>query len=168
MAKFVFKLEAVLEQRLAREQQRQLEVARIERERLEAERDIRAYQEAIERERDELRLMLSAEQARDASSSEPSLVNLDGARMQASAAVRLTARAQQAVLKLAGIHRRLDAARIDLLQAATERKAVELLREKQYEEFRREQARRDEAVTDEISTIKAARRAQSSDDMEAA
>lgn len=168
MAKFVFQLEAVLDQRVAREQQRQLVVARIERERLEAEQDIRAYQEAIERERDELRLMLSAEQSRDPDAPDGSVVDLSGARMQASAAIRLTARAQQAVLKLAGIHRRLDAARLDLLHAATQRKAVELLREKKYQEFLAGERKRDASAIDEISTIRSARRGQVPDDMEAA
>ncbi len=168
MAKFVFQLEAVLEQRIAREQQRQLAVAHIERERVEAEQDIRAYQMAIEQERDELRLMLSAEASSAHDGSEPALIDLSGARRQAAAAVRLTARAQQAVLKLVGIHRRLDAARIELLEAATQRKAVELLREKQYQEYLADQRKRDAAATDEIATIKSARRGLEADDMEAA
>jgi flagellar export protein FliJ len=162
VAKFRFKLQAVLDQRLAREQQRQLIVAQIERERVDAEQDIRAYQEAIERERDELRRMLSDERA--AGEMEGAVqVDLSGARQQAAAAMKLTARAQQAVLKLAGIHRKLDAARLDLLKAATERKAAELLREKQYEEFKAEQRAKDAAIVDEIGTLKAARREEDSE-----
>ncbi|MCC6425359.1 MAG: flagellar FliJ family protein [Phycisphaerales bacterium] len=158
MAKFIFKLEAVLDQRIAIERQKQLVVAQIERERLDAEEDIRAHQRAIERERDELRDMLASEQAAvDEGEFGGRVVNLAGARFQAAAAIRLTARAQQAVLRLAGIHRRLDTARLDLLHAATQRKAVELLREKQYGAWRMEQNRKDAAGIDEIAIIRAGR-----------
>lgn len=162
MPRFIFKLQAVLDQRLAREQQQQLVVAQIERERVEAEQDIRAYQQAIELERDELRRVLNDEKAAgDDGAMVP--VDLSAARQQAAAAVKLTARAQQAVLKLAGIHRRLDAARLDLLKAATDRKAAELLREKQHEEFKAQQRAKDAAIIDEIGTLKAARRDEDSE-----
>jgi flagellar biosynthesis chaperone FliJ len=167
MAKFVFKLEAVLEQRRARESQRQSAVARIERERVEAEEEIRAFQRAIERERDELRLMLGSREpgmpdviAGGLGGSEfqvdagPAMIDLRGARQQASATLRSVARAQQAVLKLAGIHRRLDAARLELLKAATDRKAAELLREKQYRAWLAEQNRKDAAMVDEIAVTR--------------
>ncbi|MCG3124352.1 MAG: hypothetical protein GIKADHBN_02815 [Phycisphaerales bacterium] len=152
MARFVFKLQAVLDQRIAREQQKQLAVAQLERERLEAEKDITDQQRSIERERDELRDLLGRERTAGDSSFQP--VDLSGVRMQAAAAVRLTARAQQAVLRLAGIHRRLDAARLELLHAATQRKAVELLREKQHAEFLAAERKRDAAAVDELATLK--------------
>ncbi len=161
MARFVFKLEAVLDQRIAKERERQLAVAKIERERVAAEEEIRAHQRVIERERDELRQMLASE--RSVGDGEPGawrggVIDISGARRQAAAAVRLTAQAQQAVLKLAGIHRRLDAARLELLAAATQRKAVELLRERQYAAWRVEQNRKESAAIDEIAMMRAARR----------
>ncbi|MBL8963610.1 MAG: flagellar FliJ family protein [Phycisphaeraceae bacterium] len=157
MARFVFRLQAVLEQRRAKERAMQIEVARIERERIEAEGEIRAHQRAIERERDALRRMLDDQKDAVAAGAEPDaagMVDIRGVRMQAAAAVRLTAVAQRAAVRLAGIHRRLDSARLDLLQAATRRKAVELLREKRLAEHKAGERSRDAAMTDEMATMR--------------
>jgi flagellar export protein FliJ len=80
-------------------------------------------------------------------------------RLQSGAAVRLGMAAQRAVLELAGVHRRLEGARAELLEAAKRRKAVELLRERRYEEWRTDQNRRELAAVDELAVMAAARRA---------
>jgi flagellar export protein FliJ len=74
--------------------------------------------------------------------------------MQANASLHLVARAQQAVLELAGLHRRIDAARLELLKATTDRKAVELLKERRRREWVDEQRRREDAELDEINVMR--------------
>lgn len=150
----------------------QIEVARIERERIEAQDEIRAHQRAIEREREALRRMLDDQ--RDAAGTrgvpgEPDpvgLVDIRGVRQQAAAAVRMTAVAQRAAVRLAGIHRRLDSARLDLLQAATRRRAVELLRDKRRAEHAAMERARDSAMTDELATMRPGPRGLGHDDRE--
>jgi flagellar export protein FliJ len=149
MAKFVFSLEAVLTQRLAEEQRRQLAFAAIDRERLRLEAEIRGHQGTIAFERWEMSRQLSAELGP---------VDLRAARWQAHAALHATALAQQAVLKLAGLHRRLESARQELLIATTARKAVEKLREKQFAAWQDGLRRREAATLDELVVMRAARK----------
>lgn len=149
MAKFVFRLEAVLTQRLAEEQRRQLAFASIDRERLRLEEEIRTHQGTISFERREMTRQLCVEQGG---------VDLRAARWQAHAALHATALAQQAVLKLAGVHRRLEAARRELLEATTARKAVEKLREKQFAAWRETIMRKEAATLDELIVMRAARK----------
>lgn len=150
MARFVFELEAVLRARQAEERRRQLVVAEFERERARVEGVIRECQSEIVRGRDDLREALGGAQAVAA-------VDLAGVRMQAGAGLHLVAKAQRHVFELAGVHRKLDAARLDLLKAATQRKAVETLKERRYEEWREEQKRREAAALDELNVTRAGR-----------
>ncbi len=152
MARFVFKLEAVLRQRQAEERRHQVVVAALENERRSIEELIRTYQRDLTHERQELRDQLNGER------SGGTMLDLRGVRFQAGASLRLITLAQRAVLQLAGVHKKLDAARLALLQAATRRKAVEKLRETRHEEWSEEQKRIEESVADEISVMRAARR----------
>lgn len=167
MAGFVFELEAVLDQRLMVEQQKRLVVAALERERLSIEGVIRGCQRAITRERDDLRARLRTAQ-RDgrgetlrsdlgAAAAGGDGLDMRSVRLQAAASLQFVAKAQRAVLQLAGVCKRLDAARLELLGAATRRKAVELLRERRREEWRTEQARREDAALDELNVMRASR-----------
>jgi flagellar export protein FliJ len=61
------------------------------------------------------------------------------------------------VLQLAGLHKKLDAARLLLLQATTRRKGVEMLKERRLEEWKFRQKKLDEAATDELSVVRASR-----------
>jgi len=151
MPRFVFELEAVLKQRLAEERERQLAVATLERERQQLEELLRSYQRDLTGERDELRDQLAATQAGAAT------LDLRGVRFQAGASLRLITLAQRAVLQLAGVHKKIDAARLLLLQAAMRRKGVEMLREKRYEEWKLEQKRKEEASLDELNVVRASR-----------
>jgi flagellar FliJ protein len=144
MAKFRFKLDAVLRHRTMIEQQRQRALAALETERLRLESVIRMCQEALEHERAEMRGRLSA-------------ADLQGARWQAGASMRLIARAQRAAIELAGVFKRIAAAREELLAAARRRKAVELLKERRYEEWRVDQSRRELAAVDELAVMAAGR-----------
>lgn len=154
MAEFRFRLEAVLRQRLAAERTRQLAVAAIERERVAVEDEIRAYQREVEREREELRERLAG-----GGGDERGRIDLRAVRFQVGAGLRLLARAQAAAIRLAGVHKRLDTARLDLLAAATRRKAVEILRDRMFEEWRGAARRRDDAALDELAVMGAARAA---------
>lgn len=144
MARFRFELEAVLEHREMIEQQKQKAVADLELQRLTLEGTIRGYQNAIAGERAQQRTLLEQGQVMDA-------------RAQAAAAVRLSTIAQRSVLELSGVHARLTLARAELLEAAKRRRAVELLKERRHEQWKREQDRRDAAAMDELAVMKAAR-----------
>ncbi|MFO0832842.1 MAG: flagellar FliJ family protein [Phycisphaerales bacterium] len=146
MAKFVFRLQSLLRARQAVERQRQVTVALLERERLALEDELRGLQRAILAEKQELREQLA--------SRGPTRLDLRGVRFQAGASLRLATEAQQLVLRLAGAHKRLEQARAQLREAAKARRAVELLREKHYEEYVCEQKRRENAALDDIVVMR--------------
>lgn len=146
MARFRFRLQPVLDQRGAIEKERQRAVAELERERLALEREIADRQRSVAAHHDLTRAMLGA----------GGVAVLD-ARREASAAARDAALARRAALKLAGVHQRLVPARAALLQAARARKAVELLRERRYEQWRVDEARREAAQGDELAVMRAGR-----------
>jgi flagellar export protein FliJ len=145
--RFIFDLEPVLKHRLAIERQHQLAVATLERERSVLEEEVRGYQCDIVREKQDLREQLDS----------AATLDLRGVRFQAGASLRLITLAQRAVVRLAGLHKRIDAARLDLLQAAMRRKAVETLKERRSEEWKHEQKRRESAAADELNVMHAAR-----------
>jgi flagellar FliJ protein len=162
MPKFVFQLEAVLKQRAAVERTRQLAVAAVEQERAAAEEELRECQAGINRERALMRDMLAP--AADGSARR---VDLRGVRMQASSSLSLVGRISRGAYRLAGVHRRLEAARADLLKATTARKAVETLRERRYEEWVNEQKKKEAAALDELAVLHGAGKDPSSPEIEA-
>lgn len=149
MGKFVFELEAVLTQRRAEEREKQLVVGAFERERLGVEGAIREAHEGIEREQQELRALSSG------------TINAVDLKRQASAALSAVNRAQALVLRLAGVQKRLDAARLELLLAATRRKAVENLRERRYEQWLLDEKHKEGRALDELVVMR--RRTQTSE-----
>lgn len=147
MPKFVFNLQAALAQRKAIEQQKMLIVADIERSRLALEDRLRSMHSRSGDEREELRAQLAG------SASSGGLVDLRGVRFQSNAALTTHFHAQQLVLQLAGLHKRLENARKDLLEATTRRKAVETLRERRFEAWKDEEKRKETASLDDIAGI---------------
>ncbi len=143
MAKFRFELEAVLKQRLAAERQKQLALGELDRLRLALEDRLRGFQQSISAEKADLRVALSPGGRLDAV----------GVRMQANMSLHYVARAQQAVFQLAGLHRRLEAARKELLEATTRRKAVEKLKERRYEAWRLSEAAKEARALDELGVM---------------
>jgi flagellar FliJ protein len=143
--KFRFALQAVLDQRERVEQQKQRGVAEVEAQRAVIEGRLRELQRAITQEKAEQGAKLRTG-------------DVAGARGQAAAIVKLAAAAQRTVLELAGVHKRLEAARADLLEATKRRKAVELLRERRFEEWRLDLERREAAETDELAVMRAGRK----------
>lgn len=147
MAKFVFELEAVLEQRRGVERTKQLAVAAVDRQRIELEQRLAGCRERLDGERRELREELAGGGS----------VDMGRARRQAGATLHVLAEAQRTLLQLAGVQTRLEAARRELIEATTRRRAVEVLRERRFEEWKREESRRDAAAVDELAVMRAAR-----------
>lgn len=141
-AKFRFNLQTVLEQRERAERSNQLLVAEIERERIGVEQRLRLIQSQIAVSRDDLRRTLGGE------------VLVADVRMQAGATLNLEVRARQAALELAGVLRRLEAARAELLKAATGRKAVASLKDKRLAEWKLDLARRESNELDEMTVMR--------------
>lgn len=127
------------------EQQKQKAVAELEAQRVRLEERIRECQRSIAAEKAGQRSMLGS-------------ADILGARQQASAALRLMVAAQRTAIELAGVHKRLEAARAELLEAAKRRKAVELLRERRLDEWKQDMDRREAAALDELSVMRAARK----------
>jgi len=157
MATFIFSLQALLDQRLHFERERQLSVAAIERERLELEARVTACQNEIRSHKEDLRQLLGGPTG--------GAVDTRTVRLQAGAALHARARTQRMALQLAGLYRRLESARSELRKATMKRRAVELLRDKQFNEWKREIERRESRELDEIGTMRAARIAQGRDEL---
>ena len=96
-----------------------------------------------------------------AGSPEAGSINLREARLQANASLHATLRTQQSALQLAGAMRRVDGARAALVEAAKERRALELLRDRRFEAWKQ---RMNKAETNELDDIANARAARGDED----
>lgn len=149
MPRFVFTLQALLDQRLHAERQKQLALAAVERERGAIQDAIRTCQSQLAAYKEDLRARLGPGSFAAA--------DLKGVRLQASESLHTQMRAQRLALQLAGLLKRIDAARAELREATTRRRAVELLKQRRYDAWKREIARREGIELDEIGTMRAAR-----------
>ncbi|MCA9281357.1 MAG: flagellar FliJ family protein [Phycisphaeraceae bacterium] len=152
MAKFRFPLQALLEHRSRIERDHRVLVAQAERARVDAENEVRSRQQSIVSIKDDLREALSPEAGS---------INLREARLQANASLHATLRTQQSALQLAGAMRRVDGARAALVEAAKERRALELLRDRRFEAWKQ---RMNKAETNELDDIANARAARGDED----
>lgn len=141
MKKFVFELESVLRLREHEERERQLDLARVEREREALERRLREVHESARAEREALRADLS----RGGS------VKVSDVRARSAAGMHLLVVAQRLAVELAGSMERCRASRSKLAEATAARRAVDLLRERRYEAWRREALKREQAELDDLS-----------------
>jgi flagellar export protein FliJ len=144
MPRFVFKLQPVLDQRQREERDQMLVVSELERERLALESRIRGCQQMMSDERRELTQTLGVGER----------VDLQAVKMQAGASLRHNFDAQRAVLELAGVFKRLEAERAELVRVSARRKAVEMLRDQQREAFERALDRRETHELDEMSVLR--------------
>ena len=139
MARFVFKLEAVLRQRKHVEQEKMRALATCLKHQADCERDLAQLNDNVRQTNDDLRAN-----------------HLTGVLdMNFLAAHRrfMNAMQRQAISvaqKIAAAQQRVTAARADLAQAAKERKVMEKLRETHFERWRKEQAAREFRELDEI------------------
>ncbi len=147
---FTFTLQPVLEQRERVEKEQQKRVAEIERERLAHEDRLRGLQQGIVVAKADLRERLATHGAAG--------VELSSARLQANAALHMVAEAQRTALQLAGTHRRLEAQRAELARLSAAKKAVEVLKARRLEEWKREQARKEQLAADDLTMARVARR----------
>ncbi len=147
-ARFHFSLEPVLELRRIREREAMVRVAEVERERLALEGRIRTLTSDADRARTELRDCLSGPSRQ---------MSLRGVGLQANTMFSLHGQTHAGALALAGVLRRLEMARAALLKASTDRKAVERLRERRFDEWRHANARAQSRADDEIASVASAR-----------
>ncbi len=145
MAKFRFKLEPLLTAREHAERRRQRVVAEIENERIALENKLRGQQRFITEGKHAMRGRLQG------------TLDLSDLRGHAGATMRGLRDAQRLAIELAGIYERLQAARSELAEAARDRRAVELLKEKRHLEWRQAEERRETAFLDELAVQAAAR-----------
>lgn len=137
---FHFPLDALLKVRKAREQASQRELAQVQRERAAIEEAIAGRQHEIARARGDVKSALSG--------TLDMLMLRDFSRV----AIGSTRAAQQLVTKLAGIVKREEQARAALLDAARERQAIELLRERRLDDWRQDERRRETRESDDLMT----------------
>ena len=137
-AKFRFPLQSVLDHRQRIENQRRRELAEVEARRQACYDSLRSMQQSILGARHGLGSGLRG--------------RVDMAQVSGFARYSMEARAeaQQIVQRLAVIERDVERAREQLADAARQRKALELLRDKQLAEWHQRQDRREAAELDEI------------------
>lgn len=145
MAAFRFSLEAVLRQRESIEQERQLELAELERRRLTLERRITDMQRGMAGDR----LSLAGELSKGS-------IAVSALRLHAMGSFGMERRVERAAIELAGVTEQIEAARARLLDATTSRKALSQLKERRQREWRREQDRRETALLEDLNSTRAA------------
>lgn len=147
MPRFVFKLEPLLKQRKQIEDQAQQALAGLLREKREIEGQLHRQQQLI------------ADDKRTMSDALTGKVDLTRIRGHATQVNRATLAAQRSAFQLLELNRRIEQARAKLAEAIRQRKAIEVLRERQWEQWKREQARRETAALDELAVQRHARSA---------
>ncbi|MHB1158428.1 MAG: flagellar export protein FliJ [Phycisphaerales bacterium] len=140
MARFEFQLEPLLKHRQMIEDEAQRALAMGMRERMILENELRRHQETI---RDDKQLMGQALVGR---------VDVPRIRTHAIHVAQVAVRAQQIGFRMVELNRRIEKARVELVEAMKQRKAVELLKDKQFRRWRHEQDRRETAQLDELAT----------------
>ena len=146
MAKFMFRFEPLLKARRRVEQDAQKSVAELERERLALEDVLRGYQGSISHGKAALCGVLAG------------ALDMRALRLEAGSALHLVRKAQQVVLQLAGLTNRLQTARGHLIEAMRRRRALELLREQRFEQWKSALNKAETAALDDLAVARAARK----------
>ena len=81
-------------------------------------------------------------------------MQLVGVRLAANASLHGVVELQRAAIELAGLGQRLSRARAELMKATVARKAVELLKKRRYEAWKRERDRRENAELDDLVVMR--------------
>lgn len=140
MPRFEFKYETLLRHRRNVEDQRQRELAQLMRSRMILVDQLHQAQQTVRQSRAQL------------SESLVGRVDLSRIAQFAGYSQQETSRGRQIVQRLAEYERRIADARQTLADAMRQRKALELLRDRQHEQWQREQQRRESAELDELAT----------------
>ncbi len=151
MAKFVFRLAAVLRQRELAERDAQGAMAAVQRERLACEDRVVRLQRLFQMEREAARGLVTA-----------GGVSAEAICRQSMASIAIAARIEREGVALSGIAARQEQARVRLAEAAMRRRAMELLRDRAKEAWRHDQARAEAMHVDDMVTAKAAQTATAS------
>lgn len=144
-AQFKFALQPLLRVRKLQEQDLQLRLAVIERERLQIENALRRQQHQLAEGKQSMRGSLVGH------------INTNNLRLYAASGMAVMRTAQRMVLELAGVHRRLEGARAELIHATQNRRAVELLRDRRYREWKRKIDQTEVRLLDDLAVNAAAR-----------
>lgn len=140
MATFKFKLEPVLKQRRILEDQGQRELAKLLRQRMILHDQLRSMQRTI------------TESKRALTGTLLGTVNLEQAGRFARYSDQVTQRARSIVLELAQLEKSIEASRQQFLAVSRDRKAIELLRDRRLEAWKKQRRRAEDTVVDEIAT----------------
>jgi len=146
MAKFVFRLEPLLTVRRRAEDDARRAFAVLQRERLALEDELRRCQQDIVAGKGRLRGTLTGR------------LDLRALRLGAGSTLNVIRQAQQLALRLAGIGQRMEPLRHALLEARTRRRAIELLRERRFDQWKAALEKAENAALDELAVCAAARR----------
>jgi flagellar export protein FliJ len=146
MAKFIFRLEPLLKARRRAEQDAQRAVAQLQRQRMALEDTLRGFQQTISHGKESLRGALAGS------------IDMRSLRLEAGASLDLVRKAQQVVLQMAGLNQQQETARVGLIEARKRRRALELLREQRFEQWKRTLNKAEDARLDELATNAAARK----------
>lgn len=146
MPKFAFKLQPLLDARLQAEEQAQQALASLLREKLQIEGELQRHQTAV------------ANDKRTLGDALVGRVDLQRIRGHAAQVNRATLAAQQSAMRLVELNRRIERARAELAEATRQRKAIEVLRDRRLNRWRREQDRRETAALDELAVQRRPRR----------
>ncbi|TDJ54877.1 MAG: flagellar export protein FliJ [Planctomycetota bacterium] len=149
MARFVFRLEPLLTARRHAEQDARRVVAVLERERLDLEGKLRRHQQQIMSDKQQMRGSMTGS------------LDMTSLRQTAGVTLHVIRKAHQVVLQLAGTSQRMESARSALLKTMTRRRAIELLREKRFDQWKIVQSKAEIAALDELAVGRAARRTDS-------
>jgi len=146
MAKFIFRLEPLLTIRRRAEQDARRAVAVLQREHLELQDELRRRQQVIVAGKDQLRGTLTGK------------LDLGALRLGAGSTLHVIRQAQQLALRLAGLAQRMESVRDALLEARTRRRAIELLRERRFNQWKEAVGKAEDDALDELAVSAAARR----------
>jgi flagellar FliJ protein len=149
MAGFVFRFDSVLRQRRHAEAQAQRRLAQVLRDQQQHEQQLGQMQHAIRDARSDLGQSLGGP------------VNMADVGRFARHVLTQRVAGQQLARQLAGDHQRVAAMRAELLEAARQRKSLELLRERDLALWNKAQQRREQAALDEVGQQQHARRVKS-------
>lgn len=145
MPRFKFQLDPVLKHRLHVEDQRRRELAGVIRQQVQMQEELRGMQSTI------------VASKRDLADGLVGRVDMDRVSHFARYSGQVAMRARQAVARLSVLQREIDAARARLIEATRDRRALELLKERQRQAWQHEQDRREADALDEIGLQKLVR-----------
>lgn len=139
MAKFKFNLAPLLKVRTQAEEAAQRVLAGHESERVRLENMLRSQQMMLQDSSHAMRERLVGQ------------LNVTELRLHATSALVGARDANRIVLELAGVHKQIDAARRELIEARKKRMAIERLRERRFEDWRARVNKAEDDLLDEIA-----------------